>query len=93
VSVPGRLLMGKTKYLSAFEQGMVVGARLTGLSVKNCNAAGLFTLNSFLCVSRMVHHPKDIQPSRHNSGKHWSQHGSSSLWSVFDTLKSVLRRI
>jgi hypothetical protein len=25
--------MGKTKYLNAFEQGMVVGARHTGLSV------------------------------------------------------------
>ena len=25
--------MGKTKYLSAFEQGMVVGVRCTGLSV------------------------------------------------------------
>jgi hypothetical protein len=24
--------------------------------VKNCNTAGFFTLNSFLCVSRMVHH-------------------------------------
>ena len=55
VWVPFRGWIGKTKYLSAFEQGMVVGAwRIS-------NAAGFFTLNSFLCVSRMVHHPKDIQ--------------------------------
>jgi hypothetical protein len=31
--------------------------------VKNCNADGFFKLNSFPCVSRMVHHPKDIQKS------------------------------
>ena len=41
-----------------FERGIVVGA----MSIMNCSAAGFFTLNSFLCVSRMVHHPKDIQP-------------------------------
>jgi hypothetical protein len=28
--------------------------------IKNCNAAGVFTLNRFLCVSIMIHHPKDI---------------------------------
>ena len=44
----------RTENISAFERGMVVGD-------KNCNAAGCFTLNSFPCVSRMVHHPKDIQ--------------------------------
>jgi hypothetical protein len=31
--------------------------------VKNCNAVGFFMLNSFLCVSRMVHHLKDFQPT------------------------------
>ena len=51
--------MGKTKDLRAFERGMVVGDRGTGLWFKNCNAAGFFTLNSFPCVSRMVHYPKD----------------------------------
>jgi hypothetical protein len=54
--------MGKTIYLSDFEPDMVVDARHTGLSVKNCNAFGFFTLNSFR-VSRMVHHRKDIQPT------------------------------
>ena len=39
--------------------------------VKNCNTAGFFMLNSFPCESRMVHHPKDIQPIWHNCGKHW----------------------
>jgi hypothetical protein len=42
---------------------------------------GFLTLNSFLCVSRMFHHPKDIQPTWHNSRKQWSQHGPASLWS------------
>ena len=56
--------------------------------VKNCNAAGFFSLNSFLCVSRMVHHPKGIQPTWHNCGKHWSQHGSTSLWNAFNTVSS-----
>ena len=54
--------MGKTKDLSAFKLGMVVVVRCTGC-VQNSNAAGFFTLNSFPCVSRMVHHPKDIQPT------------------------------
>ena len=42
--------MGKTKYLGAFERGMVVGARRTGLSVKNDNAAEVFLLTTFSCV-------------------------------------------
>ena len=33
VCVPFRVWMGKTKYWSAFERGMVVGAERTGLSV------------------------------------------------------------
>jgi hypothetical protein len=40
--------------------------------VKPCNAAGFYTLNSFPCVSRMFHHPKDIQPM----GGQWSENGS-----------------
>ena len=43
--------------------------------VKNCNAAVLFTLNSFPCVSRMVRHPKDIQPSWHNCDQPWQHDG------------------
>ena len=42
--------MGKTKYLSAFEQGTVVGAGHTGL----CQELQLY---SFPCVPRLVHHP------------------------------------
>ena len=38
---------GKTKYLSAFVWGMVVGDR----SVKNCNSAGFFHAQQFpLCI-------------------------------------------
>jgi hypothetical protein len=47
--------MGKTKYLSAFEQDMVVGARHTGLSVSRTA-----TMLGFPCVSRMGHCPKHI---------------------------------
>ena len=64
VCEPFRGWMGKTKDLRAFERGMVVGAKCT-VCVKNCNAAGFFMLNSFPCVSRMVH-PKGIQPTWHN---------------------------
>jgi hypothetical protein len=46
--------MGNTKDGSAFEQGMVAGAR---------RAAGFNTLNSYMCVSRMVHQLNDIQPT------------------------------
>ena len=60
VYVPFKGWMGKTKYWVTFERVMVVGARRSGLCVKNCNAAGFFTLDSFPCVSRMVHHPNDI---------------------------------
>ena len=77
---------GKDKYLSAFEWGMVVGARFE--CVKNCNLAGFFTLNSFPCESTIVHHPKDIHPTWHNCGKHWSEHGLAFLWNAFDALKS-----
>ena len=42
--------MGKTKYVSAFERGMAVGARHTSLSVsRTATLLGFFTLNS-LCI-------------------------------------------
>jgi hypothetical protein len=51
--------MGKAKYLSAFERGIIAGAPVC---VKNNNADyGFFTISSFPCASRMVHHPKDIR--------------------------------
>ena len=42
--------------------------------------------DSFPCVSRMVHNPKDIQPTWHHYVKHWSQHWPATLWNSFDTL-------
>ena len=45
VCVPFSGWMGKTKYLSAFERGMVVGARCTGLSVSR-TATQLFKKNA-----------------------------------------------
>ena len=38
------------------------------------------------CVSRMVQNPKDIQPTWHNCGKHWSQHGASIPVECFQQL-------
>jgi hypothetical protein len=43
--------MGKTTGLSAFEQGMVGGARRTGLSVsRTINAAGFHTQQFTVCI-------------------------------------------
>jgi hypothetical protein len=85
VCVPFRGWMGKIKDVSAFERGMVVGARRTGLSVsRTATLLVFFSLNSFPCVSRMVHYP-----TWHNCGKHWSLHGPASLWNAFDTLQSM----
>jgi hypothetical protein len=47
--------MGKTKDLSAFERGMVVGARRTGLC-QELQSWWVFMFNSFLRVSRTIHH-------------------------------------
>ena len=69
--------------LNAFQQGMVIGARRTGLSLSRMVAAGMFTLNRFPCV----HHPKENKPTWHNCGKHWSQYGPASLWNALDTLQ------
>jgi hypothetical protein len=54
--------MGNTKYESVFDQVMVIGARHTSLSVSRTAALlGFSSSTIFTCVSRMVHHPKDIQ--------------------------------
>ena len=79
VCVPSRKWMDKTNYLNAFERGMVVGARRTGLSVSR----------TATCLSRMVHHPKSIQTSWHKFEKHWSQHGPACLRNTLDTLWSL----
>jgi hypothetical protein len=43
---------------------MVIGASPGApVCVKNYNTVGFFKLNSFPSVSRMLHHPKDIQPT------------------------------
>ena len=70
---------GKTNDLSAFEWGMVVSARCTGLFQK-LQCWWVFTLKSFLWVSWMVHHPKAFQSIWHNCGKHWSQYGPASAF-------------
>jgi hypothetical protein len=65
---------GKTKDVSAFEQGMVVGARHTGLC-QELQRCWIIHTQQFQCVSRMVHDPKDIQTTWHDCGKDWIQHG------------------
>ena len=60
--------MGKTIGLSAFEQGMIVGARHTGLSVSRTATLLSFSRSTVSRVSRMVYHPKDIQPTVGSNG-------------------------
>ena len=59
--------MGKTKDLSAFEQGMVVGARCTGLSVSRTA-----TLLGFSCstVSRVCR-KKEEEGKQKTEGALW----------------------
>ena len=45
---------------------------------RTATLVGFSTTNSFLCVSRTVHHPKNIQPIWHNFVKLW-RHGPESL--------------
>ena len=82
VCVPFRDWMGNTKYLNRLR----IGARCTGLCQELQRCWVFHTTVSPPCVSRMVHNPKDIQPTWQNCGKHWSQHGPASLWNAFDTL-------
>jgi hypothetical protein len=64
VCVPFRGLMGKTKYCSAFERGMVVGARHTGLSVSRTATLLGFSLSNIPCVyqewSTSKRHPANM---------------------------------
>ena len=87
VCVPFRGWMGKTKDVSAFKRGSRCQAHRVEC-VRNSHAAGFFTLNSFPCVSRMVHHLKHIRQTWHHCGNHWSQHGPAFLWNAFDTFYS-----
>ena len=91
VSVPFRRWTGKTKYWSASERGMVVGARCTSLCVSRTATVLGFSCSTFLCVSRMVHHPKDIQPTWHNCGKHWSQHGPA--WNLIESMPRQIEAV
>jgi hypothetical protein len=66
--------MGKTKYLSAFEWGMVVGARYTGFSVSRTAMLLGFSGSTVL---RQVGHPTNLTQL-------WE--ALESTWTVFDTL-------
>ncbi|CDQ82669.1 unnamed protein product [Oncorhynchus mykiss] len=55
--------------LSAFKRGIVVGARRTSLSVSRTATQLGFSHNSFLCISRMGHHPKHIKPTLTTMGR------------------------
>ena len=76
---------GKTKDLSSFERGMVVGARHTSLS-----RAATWLGFSHLTVSGVYKQCSITQRTYsqlNNCRKHWSQHGTASLWNTFDELR------
>ena len=69
--------MGKTKYLSVFERGMVVGARRTGLC-QELQRCWVFHAQQFpVCIKNGP--PSKEHPANNNRGKHFSQHGLASL--------------
>jgi hypothetical protein len=77
--------MGKIKYLSAFEWGMVVGARLVSRTAMLLQQFPLWIKNGL---------PLKGQSTGHNCGKHWSQHnglllgiGASALFYSRTTLR------
>jgi hypothetical protein len=75
-----------TKHLSAFEQGMVEGARHTSLSVSRTATLLDFSHST---VSRMVHDPKRISSQPDTTvGSVGDDMGQASLWNTFDTLSS-----
>ena len=77
VCVPFRGWMGKTKYLSVFERGMVVGQahQLKCQELQRC------------CVYEAWSTTQRIS-SQLDTTVCWSQHGPASLWKAFDTLLS-----
>ena len=78
VCVPFRGWMGTTTDWSAFEQGMVVGARRTGLCQKLQRCWGFHSQQFPLCIKNGLP-PKRTSSQLDNWGKHWSQHGPASL--------------
>jgi hypothetical protein len=78
--------MVKTQALSAFERGMVVGARRSRFVLRTANTPRFFTLNSFSVYHERPTAQRTFQPIWHNCGKHWSRHGPASLWNAFEHL-------
>jgi hypothetical protein len=73
-------LNGQDKlFISAFDQGMVVGARRTGLSVSRTATLLGFSYSTISCVYKEWSTTQRI----------FSQPGPASLWNAFDTLYKV----
>jgi hypothetical protein len=77
--------MGKTKDLSAFEPGMVVGAGRTGFVSRTETLLG-FSRSTVSRIDQEWSTTQSTSSQLDNCGKHWSQHGQASLWNVFNTL-------
>jgi hypothetical protein len=75
----------RQKKLSAFERGMVADDRHTDLHQELQRCCVFHTQQFSVCIKNGPP-PKDIQPTLHNCGKHWSQLGPVSLWNTFGTL-------
>jgi hypothetical protein len=86
--VPFRGWTGKTKYLSVFELGGRCQAHWFEC-VKNCNAAGLFMLNSILCIkngSPPKGHPATLTQLWEALESTWA---SIHVWNAFDNLHAL----
>ena len=87
--MPFRGGMGKTKDLSAFERGMVVGARCTGLSVSRnvfSRSTVSYVYQEWSSTQRTSCQLDTTVGSQHGPATMRSQHGPASLWNAFDTL-------
>ena len=86
VAVPFSWWLGKTKYLSAFEWGMAVGARRTGLCQELQRCWDFHAQQFPVCIKNGP--PPKGHPA--NLTQLWealeSSAGPTSLWNAFDTL-------
>ena len=87
--------MGKTKYLSAFERGMVVGARRTGLNVSRTGKPLGFSCSTVSCVyqewSTTQRTSSLLDTTVGSIGVNMGQNAFGTLQSMPQQIEAVLR--